>query len=282
MNKQVILISGISGAGKTTISNMLEDMGFHCIDQFPSALIESLGDYILINKDPRFNKLVLTTNLLDFEVMYNYLSAINVNLKVILLDANNEVLLNRYKFTRRIHPFLLSNRADSLEMAIHIEKKMLDNLYEDLMIKIDTTSISSKKLRKKLEELLELDDKSLFKISFQSFGFKYGVAKDADLVFDVRFLDNPFYNQDLREFTGLNDDVYDFVMDKDNAREFIQYLERFLDYLFKQYEKEGKRHISVAIGCTGGKHRSVSVVRYLYDKYRKTYQSFINHRDIEK
>lgn len=282
MNKQVILISGVSGAGKSTVSNMLEDMGYHCIDQFPSDLIENLGSYILKNKNPRFNKLVLTTNLLDFDKMYRYLSALAVNLTVILLDANSEVLLNRYKFTRRIHPFLLSNMADSLEMAIHIEKKMLDAVYEDAMIKLDTTSISSKKLRLKLEELLSIDDKTLFKISFQSFGFKYGVAKDADLVFDVRFLDNPFYDDNLKNYTGLDNRVYDYVMNKDNAKEFVGYLDNFLDYLFKQYEKEGKRHVTIAIGCTGGKHRSVSVTRYLYNRYSNIYPSFINHRDIEK
>lgn len=282
MNKQVILLSGVSGAGKSTVSNMLEDMGFHCIDQFPSGLIENLSEYIAMNQDPRFNKLVLTTNLLDFETMYRHLQALTVDLSVILLDASSEILLNRYKFTRRIHPFLLSNKADSLEMAIHIEKKMLQAVYEDSMIKLDTTSISSKKLRRVLEDLVDVDEKNLFKISFQSFGFKYGVAKDADLVFDVRFLDNPFYVEALKEKTGNDQAVYDYVMDKDNAREFLDYLNQFLDYLFKQYELEGKRHLTVAIGCTGGKHRSVSVTRYLYQRYKQQYVSFINHRDIEK
>ncbi len=282
MNKKIILLSGVSGAGKSTVSNIFEDLGYHCIDQFPSDIIESLTNYIDLESDSRFDKLLLTTNLLDFKKIYNHLINISPDLIVILLDANKEELLNRYKFTRRIHPLLISNRADSLESAIDIEKEMLLDIYTDTAIKLDTTQIEARKLRTKLENLIKENDKNRLHITFESFGFKYGIIKDADLVFDVRILKNPFYIEKLRNLTGNNQEVYDYVINEEETKIFLNKQIEFLDYIFNQYKNSGKRHITIGTGCTGGKHRSVSVTRYLYNYYKSKYPSFIRHRDEEK
>lgn len=281
MQRQLILLSGISGAGKTTVSNILEDLSFHCIDQFPAGLIENLATYIDSGIDSRLDKLVLTTNLYDFEKIYSCLKGENLNVTVIMVDAAKDVLLNRYKFTRRIHPLLLENKADTLDMAIDMEKLMLSRCYEDTMVLVDTSTGDSKDLRLRLENLVcNMEDVSLA-ISFESFGFKYGISKGADMVFDVRLLDNPFYIPELKNKTGKDEEVFKYVIEKENAESYLKKLTELLDYVFDSYEREGKRHMTIGVGCTGGKHRSVSVARYLYQYYQDKRLVFIRHRDIE-
>lgn len=281
MQRQLILLSGISGAGKTTVSNILEDLGFYCIDQFPAGLIENLAAYINSGTDPRLDKLVLTTNLYDFEKLYSYLKGESLNVTVIMVDAVKDVLLNRYKFTRRMHPLLLESKADTLDMAIDMEKMMLSGCYKDAMVLLDTSTGDSKDLRLRLENLVcNMEDVSLA-ISFESFGFKYGISKGADMVFDVRLLDNPFYVPELKNKTGKDEEVFNYVINKENARSYLSKLTELLDYLFDSYEREGKRHMTIGIGCTGGKHRSVSVAGYLYRYYQNKRLVFIRHRDIE-
>lgn len=281
MQRQLILLSGISGAGKTTVSNILEDLGFYCIDQFPAGLIENLAAYINSGTDPRLDKLVLTTNLYDFEKLYSYLKGESLNVTVIMVDAVKDVLLNRYKFTRRMHPLLLESKADTLDMAIDMEKMMLSGCYKDAMVLLDTSTGDSKDLRLRLENLVcNMEDVSLA-ISFESFGFKYGISKGADMVFDVRLLDNPFYVPELKNKTGKDEEVFNYVINKENARSYLSKLTELLDYVFDSYEREGKRHITIGIGCTGGKHRSVSVAGYLYRYYQNKRLVFIRHRDIE-
>ncbi len=280
--KSLILLSGISGAGKTTVASILEDLGYHCLDQFPAGLIESLYGYIEKGTDPRFDRLVLTLSLIDFKQIYTYLSNVISDITVIMVDANQDVVLNRYKFTRRIHPLMLENKADTLEMAIEMEKKMMSDIYNDSMITIDTTTSTLKSLRLYIEDLVNRFDETKFGISFVSFGYKYGVARDADFVFDVRFLDNPYYIEELRDLNGNDEEVYEYVINKPLTKQYIQYLIDVLDFIFKNYIAEGKRHLTIAIGCTGGKHRSISVVRYLYKYYADKYLVFIKHRDEEK
>lgn len=281
MQRQLILLSGISGAGKTTVSNILEDLGFYCIDQFPAGLIENLAAYINSGTDPRLDKLVLTTNLYDFEKLYSYLKGESLNVTVIMVDAVKDVLLNRYKFTRRMHPLLLESKADTLDMAIDMEKMMLSGCYKDAMVLLDTSTGDSKDLRLRLENLVcNMEDVSLA-ISFESFGFKYGISKGADMVFDVRLLDNPFYVPELKNKTGKDEEVFNYVINKENARSYLSKLTELLDYVFDSYEREGKRHMTIGIGCTGGKHRSVSVAGYLYRYYQNKRLVFIRHRDIE-
>lgn len=282
MKHSIILLSGISGAGKSTVSNIFEDMGFHCLDQYPAGLIEELIELINKGGDPRFDRLVLTGSLYDFEIMYMKLKSVFSNTMAVLVDASKEVLLNRYKFTRRLHPLLINNMAESLEVAIDMEKEMLSKIYQSSMITIDTSLLDSKTLREHIEQLSEGFADTGIGISFESFGFKYGIAKDADMVFDVRFLDNPYYIEEMRSLNGNDDLVYDYVIEKENVKVFLEKVKALIDYVLENSLESGKRHLTVAVGCTGGKHRSVSVARYLYEYYKNKNLVFIRHRDINR
>lgn len=280
MKKKVILISGLSGAGKTSVSNILEDLGYLCIDQFPSKLIKPLLDLIENDESAKYERVGITVPLMDLEDYFDVLDNLHIDSKLILLDADQRVLLNRYKFTRRIHPLLVGNVADTLEEAIGIEKEVIAK-YEEKFEVIDTTNLGQSELRQIVESMISAESRDKFTISFESFGFKNGIASDADLVFDVRFLDNPFYFEELKHKTGNDKEVYDFVMSKERTKEYLNYLLSYLDYSFKMYIREGKRHLTVAVGCTGGQHRSASLVNYLYDHYKEQYNCLKKHRDIK-
>lgn len=280
MKKKVILISGLSGAGKTSVSNILEDLGYLCIDQFPSKLIKPLLDLIENDESAKYERVGITVPLMDLEDYFDVLDNLHIDSKLILLDADQRVLLNRYKFTRRIHPLLVGNVADTLEEAIGIEKEVISK-YEEKFEVIDTTNLGQSELRQIVESMISAESRDKFTISFESFGFKNGIASDADLVFDVRFLDNPFYFEELKHKTGNDKEVYDFVMSKERTKEYLNYLLSYLDYSFKMYTREGKRHLTVAVGCTGGQHRSASLVNYLYDHYKEQYNCLKKHRDIK-
>ena len=280
MKKKVILISGLSGAGKTSVSNILEDLGYLCIDQFPSKLIKPILDLIENDESAKYERVGITVPLMDLEDYFDVLDNLHIDSKLILLDADQRVLLNRYKFTRRIHPLLVGNVADTLEEAIGIEKEVIAK-YEEKFEVIDTTNLGQSELRQIVESMISAESRDKFTISFESFGFKNGIASDADLVFDVRFLDNPFYFEELKNKTGNDKEVYDFVMSKERTKEYLNYLLSYLDYSFKMYTREGKRHLTVAVGCTGGQHRSASLVNYLYDHYKEQYNCLKKHRDIK-
>ena len=280
MKKKVILISGLSGAGKTSVSNILEDLGYLCIDQFPSKLIKPLLDLIENDESAKYERVGITVPLMDLEDYFDVLDNLHIDSKLILLDADQRVLLNRYKFTRRIHPLLVGNVADTLEEAIGIEKEVIAK-YEEKFEVIDTTNLGQSELRQIVESMISAESRDKFTISFESFGFKNGIASDADLVFDVRFLDNPFYFEELKHKTGNDKEVYDFVMSKERTKEYLNYLLSYLDYSFKMYTREGKRHLTVAVGCTGGQHRSASLFNYLYDHYKEQYNCLKKHRDIK-
>ena len=280
MKKKVILISGLSGAGKTSVSNILEDLGYLCIDQFPSKLIKPLLDLIENDESAKYERVGITVPLMDLEDYFDVLDNLHIDSKLILLDADQRVLLNRYKFTRRIHPLLVGNVADTLEEAIGIEKEVIAK-YEEKFEVIDTTNLGQSELRQIVESMISAESRDKFTISFESFGFKNGIASDADLDFDVRFLDNPFYFEELKHKTGNDKEVYDFVMSKERTKEYLNYLLSYLDYSFKMYTREGKRHLTVAVGCTGGQHRSASLVNYLYDHYKEQYNCLKKHRDIK-
>ena len=280
MKKKVILISGLSGAGKTSVSNILEDLGYLCIYQFPSKLIKPLLDLIENDESAKYERVGITVPLMDLEDYFDVLDNLHIDSKLILLDADQRVLLNRYKFTRRIHPLLVGNVADTLEEAIGIEKEVIAK-YEEKFEVIDTTNLGQSELRQIVESMISAESRDKFTISFESFGFKNGIASDADLVFDVRFLDNPFYFEELKHKTGNDKEVYDFVMSKERTKEYLNYLLSYLDYSFKMYTREGKRHLTVAVGCTGGQHRSASLVNYLYDHYKEQYNCLKKHRDIK-
>lgn len=278
---RVILVSGMSGAGKTTAMGILEDMGYHCMDQFPVKLLPELLEMIIQHEDPRFQNLALSTNLLDFNAFKQTFGILDIDLQILLLEASHTELLKRYKFTRRTHPMILSQQAMTLEESIQVEREMLSNLKEQNCMVIETSHLNATELKQRLNQVFAINQRAPFSISFISFGYKNGLPMDADLVFDVRFLPNPYWNESLRDLTGNDQAVYDYVIDKKETQRFILKLKSFLDYAFKEYIKEGKNHFTVAIGCTGGKHRSVSLINWAYENYGKDYRCFKDHRDLE-
>ena len=277
--KKVVLVSGMSGAGKSSVTRILEDMGFHIIDNYPVQLMSFLVDMIEASTDPRYQRVALSTSAQDFPTFVRLFKGSDIDLKILFLDAQDTVLLKRYKSTRRIHPLLLSNMANTLEEAIAAERQMFQEFRAPEIVSIDTSFISEKELRFKLEKLSLASSRQGFSISFISFGYKYGLPMDADLVFDVRFLPNPFWVIDLRAKNGNDKEVYDYVMEKEETKDFIKYLLKMCDYIFEQYRKEGKSHLTVGIGCTGGQHRSVSITNFLYANYLQKYYCYKEHRD---
>lgn len=281
MKHRIILVSGMSGAGKTTAMGVLEDMGYHCMDQFPVKLLPNLLEMIAEEKNARFDNLALSTNLMDFNEFKNTLSVLEIDLQILILESSNQELLKRYKFTRRTHPMLLSNIATTLEDGIQIERDRLSKLKEQNCLMIDTSFLNATELKQRLNKVFAINNRAAFSISFISFGYKNGLPMDADLVFDVRFLPNPYWIESLRLKTGNDVEVYDYVISDKETKRFISKVKPFLDYAFKQYIKEGKNHFTVAIGCTGGMHRSVSIVNWMFEEYGKNYHCFKEHRDLE-
>jgi UPF0042 nucleotide-binding protein len=271
----------MSGAGKTTAMGILEDMGYHCMDQFPVKLLPNLLEMIALESDTRFHNLALSTNLVDFNEFKNTLGVLDIDLQILILESSNQELLKRYKFTRRTHPMLLSNIATTLEDGIQIERERLSKLKEQNCLVVDTSFLNATELKQRLNKVFAINNRASFSISFISFGYKNGLPMDADLLFDVRFLPNPYWIEALRSKSGNDQEVFDYVMSDKETKRFIKKLKPFLDYAFKQYIKEGKNHFTVGIGCTGGMHRSVSIVNWLFDEYGKKYHCFKEHRDLE-
>ena len=277
--KHVILVSGLSGAGKSTATRILEDMGYHVIDNYPVQLVSLLVDMIETSTDPRYNYIALSTSAQDFPAFLRGIKGQSMEVRVLFLDATDTVLLRRYKSTRRMHPLLLVNTANTLEEAIAVERQMFKRNINNTFITIDTSNLSEKEFRRKMESFFSKSAVPAFSLSFVSFGYKYGVPMDADLMVDVRFLPNPFWVVELRPYSGNDSKVYDYVMEKEETKVFIEKLLAFTDYAFDQYYKEGKNHFTVAIGCTGGQHRSVAITNFLYDHYKTRYNCYKEHRD---
>lgn len=282
MKKRVVLISGMSGAGKSNATSVLEDMGYHCMENFPVQLLSALVDMIEHSIDPRYSFLALSTSAKDFPEFLHAFTGSDMDVRVLFLDASNEELLHRYKLTRRNHPLLNGNVCNTLEEAIEEERKMFQSVKDRATCVIDTTFLKTSELKNKLQDYFSLSSKPVFTISFISFGYKHGVPMDADCMLDVRFLPNPFWEVELRPYSGDDACVYNYVMGKPETKEFCEKLIAFLDYAFEKYVKEGKNHFTVAIGCTGGQHRSVSITNYLYSYYQDKYRCFKEHRDKQE
>lgn len=260
MENKIVLVTGMSGAGKSSAMNALEDLGYYCMDNFPKELLENLED--LLRKDEsHYKNVALSVSAIDYQAFVSYFENINRDLQILFLDCSDEELLLRYRFTRRQHPMIVNHLATTLEDAIEVERDFLDHLQENSQntIHIDTTKLSTSALASRVLHRFKSAQRSVFTVTFQSFGFKHGVPLDADMVIDVRFLPNPFYDPLLRDKTGNQKEVYDYVMDKPETQEFILKLKDYCDFVFSQYEKQNKSHMIVAIGCTGGQHRSVSI-----------------------
>ncbi len=278
--RKLVLISGISGAGKSTASNILEDMGFTCIDQYPVELLPDLIELIKTSDSIRYKQVALTIGLSDLEKFYNLLENSDYASTLILLDASKDTIINRYKFTRRVHPLVVSNTAATVEEAVEIEKGILKKFRKRNVHIIDTSNLTNKQHKEILDRILEYDDFNNLAITFESFGYKNGVPDDADLVLDVRMLDNPFYVPELKEMTGNDKPVQDYVLNSKLTQRYIKKVTAYLDFMFKAYDNEEKRHLTICIGCTGGQHRSVTITNYLYEYYKEKYMCYITHREL--
>lgn len=279
--KKLILISGISGAGKTTATNIIEDMGYTCMDQYPVELLPDLIELIKTDDSFKYEKVALSIGLSDLEKFNNLLANTDLDPTMILLDADKDTIINRYKFTRRVHPLVIANTAATLEEAVEIEKNILSRFKKKNVHVIDTTNLSLKQHKEKLDRILKYDDYNNLAITFESFGFKNGVPDDADVIFDVRMLDNPFYVPKLKKKTGNDKAVRDYVLNSRMTQSYIKKAKAYLDFMFKTYDNEEKRHLTVCIGCTGGQHRSVTITNYFYDLYKDKYMCYVKHRELK-
>lgn len=280
MSKSIVLLTGMSGAGKTSAMNALEDMGYYCIDNFPKELLQEL-ETLLKEKD-KYKFVALSVSAIDYMYFVNFFDAISKKISIIYLDASDEELLLRYRFTRRQHPLIANGLAPTVEDAIEMERTYFDRVseYQLSSLHIDTTKMSTGELYKRIQNRFQVNMESNFTITFQSFGFKHGLPMDADVVIDARFLPNPFYDPALRNKTGNDKDVYDYVMEAEETKQFIVKLKDYYDFVFKSYASQNKAHMIVAVGCTGGQHRSVSICNWMYDQYKTTYHCLKSHRDI--
>ena len=282
---KLVIVTGMSGAGKTVALKMLEDIGFYCVDNLPISLVDKFVQLVSGGTDIKKTALGLDIRSgeelenLD-EILENWRGS-DVDVQVLFLDANDAVLIKRYKETRRVHPLAGVGR---LENGIEKEREKLAFLKNEADYIIDTSMLLTRELRKELEKIFLQDAryKNMY-VTVLSFGFKYG-PEDADLVFDVRFLPNPYYDEHLRPLTGQVQAVRDYVMRGTTAEIFLKKLYDMIDFLLPNYINEGKNQLVIAVGCTGGKHRSVTIARALYEHLEAVgeYGIRIDHRDIEK
>jgi len=283
-----VIITGMSGAGRSTASKMLEDMGYFCVDNLPVPLIPKFAELIQV-PGTEISKAAIGVDIRsgesfkELEQVLDDLDAGGTPYEILFLECSDAVLIRRFKETRRFHP--LSGSNGRVDEGIFLERKMLTFLKERADYVLDTSHMLVRDLKVELEKIFvqNEDYKNLY-ISILSFGYKYGVPNDADLVFDVRFLPNPYYIEELRSKNGNDPEVRDFVMGNEKAGEFLSKLVDMVNFLIPNYIKEGKTQLVIGIGCTGGKHRSVVFANALYESLQQAqeYGVRIEHRDIEK
>lgn len=284
---RLVIVTGMSGAGKSTAMKMMEDMGFFCIDNLPIPLIDKLVDFtmafhsetqqIAIGTDVRSGD-----GLERVEEMLEMLAEKDAHCEILFLDAEDSVLVKRYKETRRTHPLAQGDRVDK---GIEREREKLEHLKLRSDYIIDTSRLLTRELKSELEKIFMRDEeyRNLY-VTILSFGFKYGIPEDSDLVMDVRFLPNPYYIDDLKPKTGNDVEVQQYVMQFPEAREFLDKWTELIEFLIPNYISEGKNQLVISIGCTGGKHRSVTLANELYKRMagNAKYGLKIEHRDIGK
>ena len=277
-----VIVTGMSGAGKSTAMKMLEDFGYFCVDNLPIALIKKFADLSFDSKG-KIDKVALgvdirSGNVNDLERVLDEIP----QKEIFFIDAGDETLIKRFKETRRTHPLVSQGRVDE---GIALERKELKVLKERADYIVNTDNLLTRDLRSEMEKIFveNKDYKNLF-INILSFGSKYGIQVDSDLVFDVRFMPNPYYEEDLKHKTGNDKEVQDFVLSSPVSGEFLEKLQDMIRFLIPNYIAEGKHQLVISIGCTGGKHRSVTIANRLYECLKKDeeYGIKITHRDIGK
>ncbi|MCI7131795.1 MAG: RNase adapter RapZ [Lachnospiraceae bacterium] len=281
-----VILTGMSGSGKSTALKMIEDMGYYCVGNLPISLVESFAE--LAENDPELEKVAINVdirsgqNIGDLTAVLDRLQERGKSFEMLFLESEDSVIIKRYKETRRSHPLAEGGRVDR---AIQREREQLKPLKRRADYILDTSQLLTRELQAELKKMFVENQtyKNLY-ITVLSFGFKYGIPTDADLVFDVRFLPNPYYVEGLRPLTGLDKPIQDYVSDCEQYQEFLDKLEDMIKFLIPNYISEGKNQLVIAIGCTGGKHRSVTVAQGLYDRLgaQQDYGLRIEHRDIKK
>ena len=285
---RLVIVTGISGAGKVTALKIFEDNGYYCVDNLPIDLIESFAD-ILFGQTNEKNKVAIGVdirsgkNLEKMSEVLKNMKAKEQNYEILFLDCNNNTLIKRFKETRRSHPM---GDRDSVENEINEERAKLEFLREQADYIIDTSNLLVKELIGEIEKIFVLnrDYRNLF-VTIMSFGFKHGVPADCDLVFDVRFLPNPYYVPELKHKTGNQKEVQDYVLNSPVSHEFLNKLVDMIKFLIPNYIEEGKNQLVIGIGCTGGHHRSVTIANELYNQLNSSDASYgirLSHRDIDR
>lgn len=282
---QLVVVTGMSGAGKTVAMQSFEDLGYFCVDNMPPALLGKFWE--LVKESGKISKVALVIDLRSrafYDEIFGMLQELddgndNLRPKILFLDASDEELVARYKETRRAHPLAMDGRVLD---GIQRERESLSEIKSKAQLVIDTSKISPRQLREELFLNFESDQSTAFHVNVMSFGFKYGVPIDADIVMDVRFLPNPYYIKELREKTGNDQAVYDYVMNSEMTEEFYQQFIKMLRFVMPGYQKEGKSSVTIAIGCTGGQHRSVALANRIGEALQEKYPVYITHRDMVK
>lgn len=281
---QFVIITGMSGSGKSSAVNVLEDIGYYCVDNMPPELIPKFAN-ICSQSDGKIDKVAFVVDIrggdlfLKLQDTVKQLQGEDVSLKILFLDSSDDVIVRRYKETRRKHPLDEVSYGNIIK-AIETEREILRPIKAQADFYIDTSRSSTAQFKERLYSIF-LGNNEFMHIDVQSFGFKFGAMSEGDLVFDVRCLPNPFYVPELKNKTGLDKDVYDYVLSFDEAKVLLGKLTDLIDYLIPLYEKEGKSQLVIAFGCTGGKHRSVTFAEAVAEHLRKQgHRIRITHRDI--
>ena len=281
----LVIITGMSGAGKTVAIQSFEDMGYFCVDNMPPSLIPKFWE--LIRESGKVTKIALVVDLRSrsfFDEIQNMLAEIEntqlIDTKILFLDASDVELVSRYKETRRVHPMAMDGLVTE---GIRKERAILEDLKVKASLVIDTTTLTPRQLREKINQEFRHNNESGFRVEMLSFGFKYGLPIDADIVMDVRFLPNPHYIPELRPLTGCDKPVYDYVMSFEQTEKFYQSFSQLLLQIMPGYIKEGKSSLTIAIGCTGGQHRSVALTNRVGECLKENgYTVNTTHRDKDK
>lgn len=281
---KLVIITGMSGAGKTVAMQSLEDLGYFCVDNLPPSLLPKFWE--LMKESDKMDKIALVMDLRGREFFDSIEPALDeldntnfITTKILFLEADDKVLVSRYKETRRHHP--LEPNGSVLD-GINAERELLSDLKGRSQLVINTSNMAPRELRERINNEFQTEDKDIFNVQLMSFGFKYGIPIDADLVFDVRFLPNPHYIDKMRPLTGLDEDVYEYVMKWPETQTFLDKLVDLLMFTLPFYKREGKTQLVIVIGCTGGQHRSVALTEFVGKAIQQKYETTISHRDMKR